>query len=203
MLDKLLQAPYNTQQSQLANFWKGEIAYRNGNTDNAIFYFNNYLLKPQTNGEVNLNNAKYNFAYCLLKKENYKDALTNFEQVANNVTSSSSAMEQDAYLRSADCYFMQKYFTNALKVYDDVIYKNFKSADYATYQKAVIAGALGKQTDKIYLLQSLPKQYPSSTFAGEALMEIANTYIAAEDYEKAIFTLQDLVKNKAATQLNH
>ena len=36
-------------------------------------------------------------------------------------------------------------------------------------------------------------------FAGEASLEIANTYIAAEDYEKAISYLQDLVKNKNAS----
>ena len=201
LLNKLLKAAYNSQHSQLANFWKGEIAYRNGNIDDAIFYLSNYLLKPQTNGEVNATNAKYNLAYCLLKKENYKEALANFEQITTSADLSSSAMQQDAYLRSGDCYFMSKNFQNALRIYDDVTSRNFKSADYAMYQKAVIAGALGKQADKISLLQSLPKQYPNSTFAGEALLEIANTYMAAEDYEKAIYSLQDLVKNKTASVL--
>ena len=199
LLDKLIKAPYNNQQIQLTNFWKGEIAYRNGNTADAIVYLNNYLAKPQINGEVNIANAKYNLAYCLLKKGNYKEALQNFESVEKNISASSSSMEQDAYLRSGDCYFMLKTFQAALKVYDNVINQNFKSADYATYQKAVIAGAMGKQNDKIYLLQNLPKQFPNSTYAGEALLEIANTYIAAEDYQKAIDPLQELIKNKNAT----
>jgi TolA-binding protein len=199
LLDKLLKAPYNSSQVQPASFWKGEIAYRNGDIDEAILFLNNYLVKPQANGEVNITNAKYNLAYCLLKKENYKEALTNFEQVAKNISMSSSSMEQDAYLRSGDCYFMLKTFPSAVRVYDDVINKNLKSADYALYQKAVIAGAMGKQSDKIYLLQTLPKQYPNSSYAGEAALEIANTYIAAEDYEKAIAYLQELVKNKNAS----
>jgi TolA-binding protein len=199
LLDKLLKAPYNTSQVQPASFWKGEIAYRNGDIDDAIIYFNNYLVKPQTNGEVNIINAKYNLAYCLLKKENYKEALINFEQITKNMSTASSSMEQDAYLRSGDCYFMLKVFPSALKVYDEFINKNFKSADYALYQKAVIAGAMGKQIDKIYLLQTIPTQYPNSSFAGEASLEIANTYIAAEDYEKAIIYLQELVKNKNAS----
>jgi len=199
LLDKLIKAPYNNQQIQLANFWKGEIAYRNGNTSDAIVYLTNYLARPQINGEVNIDNAKYNLAYCLLKKGNYKEALQNFESVEKNITSTSPSMEQDAYLRSGDCYFMLKTFQAALKVYDNVINQNFKSADYATYQKAVIAGALGKQNDKIILLQNLPKQYPNSSYSGEALLEIANTYIAAEDFQKAIDPLQELTKNKNAS----
>lgn len=199
LLDKLIKAPYNNQQIQLANFWKGEINYRNGNTTNAIVYLSNYLAKPQINGEVNIANAKYNLAYCLLKKGNYKEALQNFELVEKNVNITSTSMEQDAYLRSGDCYFMLKTFQAAIKIYDNIINQNFKSADYATYQKAVIAGALGKQNDKISLLQNLPIQYPNSTYAGEALLEIANTYIAAEDYQKAIDPLQTLLNNKNAT----
>jgi TolA-binding protein len=201
LLDKLLKAPYNTQQLQLANFWKGEIAYRNGSIDDAAYYFSKYLSSPQTNGEVNVANAKYNLAYCFLKKESYKEALSYFEQVGKNAILASPTMEQDAYLRSGDCYFMLKSFATALKIYDNVIAQNFRSGDYAMYQKAVIAGATGKPADKISLLQNLPGRYPNSALAGEALLEIANTYIAAEDYEKAIYPLQELIKNKSASVL--
>lgn len=201
LLDKLLKAPYNNNQLQVAKFWKGEIAYRNGGIDEALNYLTGYLSAPQSNGEVNINNAKYTLAYCFLKKENYKDALQNFEFIAKNQTTSATTMEQDAYLRSGDCYFMMKSYTAALKVYDNIIAQNFKTADYATYQKAVIAGASGKLNDKIALLQSLSKQYPNSVLAGEALLEIANTYIAAEDYEKAIYSLKELVKNNTASLL--
>jgi len=62
-----LQAPYNNLQSQPANFWKGEIAYRNGNIDDAVGYFTVYLKNPQINGDANPVNEvrsrikKYNF----------------------------------------------------------------------------------------------------------------------------------------------
>ncbi len=201
LLDKLIKAPYNNNQIQLANFWKGEIAYRNGDIDNAMFYLSSYLKYPQSNGEVNVDNAKYNLAYCLLKKEDYKESLNYFEQVVKNDNNITNTMQQDAYLRSGDCYYMLKSYTTALKIYDEVIRNNYNNADYAMYQKAVIAGATGKQADKIALLQNLPGRYPNSNLAGEALLEIANTYIAAEDYEKALYPLNEIKKNKNASLL--
>ncbi|MCX6209667.1 MAG: tetratricopeptide repeat protein, partial [Bacteroidetes bacterium] len=201
LLDILLKTPYNNQQIQLANFWKGEIAYRNGNIDNAIIYYKNYLQNTQANAEVNAINAKYNLGYCYLKKENYAAALQNFEHITKQVFAASTSIEQDAYLRSADCYFMTKQFATAQKMYDNVIAQNLKTADYALYQKAVIAGAQGKSNEKISLLQSLPKQYPNSSFGAEALMEIANTYIFAKDYDNAISILSTLVKSNAASTL--
>lgn len=199
LLEILIKSPYNSQQIQLANFWKGELAYRNGNIENAIIYYKNYLQTVQFNGEVNTINARYNLGYCYLKKENYNTALQNFEYVAKQIMQSSSVIEQDAYLRSADCYFMNKQFATAQKMYDNVINQNLKTADYALYQKAIIAGALGKNSDKITLLQSLPKQYPNSGFGGEALMEIVNTYIFNKQYNDAISILTEVVKNKAAS----
>ena len=62
---------------------------------------------------------------------------------------------KDAYLRAADCYFMNKDFKQALKMYELVINNQFVSADYALYQKGIIAGALNKNVEKISLLQSL------------------------------------------------
>lgn len=199
LLSILIKAPYSSLQLPLANFWKGEIAYRNGNTDDAIVFYKNYISSSINSGDANLNNAKYNLGYCLLKKEIYNEALKNFESIGTQIYSNSSAVQQDAYLRTADCYFMTKQFNSALKMYDNVINQNLKTADYATYQKAVIMGASGKSKEKINLLESLPKAYPNSALAGEALMEMANTFIANEDYRNAIDILEQITSLKSAS----
>ena len=199
LLDKLIAAPYNERLIQLAYFWKGEIAYRNGNTDEAIQYLVNYLKSPLINGEVNATNAKYTLAYALLKKEQYANALPYFQQVAPVINSYASNIEQDAYTRSADCYFMQKNFKQSLQMYNNIIAANAKSSDYALYQKAIIAGATGKLNDKIVQLQDLIRLYPSSSLVPDANMEIANTYMANENFAEAINPLQQIINNKNAT----
>ncbi len=197
LFDELLKSNYNVQFIQLTNFWKGEIAYRKGNSNDAILFFNKYLLNPQSNGEANIFNAKYNLAYCYFKNENYNSALNYFEQIAKNVMLYSSVLEQDAYLRIADCNYMLKAYTNALNIYENIIAQNFKTSDYAIYQKAIIAGILGKANEKIAALENLNNLYPNSNLVGDALLEIANTYMASEDYEKAIPILQKILSNKS------
>jgi len=201
LLTKLQQVSYNSSLLQLVYFWRGEIAYRNGNMDDAVTYFLNYLKNPQVNGEVNGLNAKFSLAYSLLKKGNYTAALTYFLQVTPNLTNHSSAIEQDAYIRAADCYYMSKSYKQALNMYENVIGLNIKGADYALYQKAIIAGASNRNSDKIYLLQSLAKQYPTSNLLSEGNLEIANTYLADEKYNEAIIPLSAILKDKSATAI--
>lgn len=201
LLTRLMQAPYNTAQLPLANFWKGEIAYRNGQTDESINYFLSYLKLPLTNGEVNINNARYSLAYGYFKNENYPLAKEYFEQIAKNITASSPPIEQDAYLRSADCYFMQKDFRQGLKMYENVSSLRLPSADYALYQRGVIAGAMNKNQEKISLLQSLEKQFPSSSLVPDANLEIANTYLADENFQAAIVPLQKVIDNRNAAAM--
>ena len=121
LLDKLIASPYNTQVLPYANFWKGEIAMRSNNVDNAIDYYSKYLQSPQTSGEVNSANAKYNLGYAYFTKENYRQALTYFEQITRSINSASTPVEQDAYVRSADSYFMNRSYTQAQNMYDAVI----------------------------------------------------------------------------------
>jgi TolA-binding protein len=198
LLSKLLKVPYNTAQLPLANFWKGEIAYRNGQTAESINYFLNYLKKPVTNGEVNITNARYSLAYGYFKDENYTLAKEYFEQITKTISVASSTIEQDAYLRSADCYFMSKDFRQALAMYEKVINLRLASADYALYQKGIIAGAMNKNADKISLLQSLQKQFPSSPLVADANLEMANTYLADENFQAAVIPLQKLIADKNA-----
>ncbi|MEO6404961.1 MAG: tetratricopeptide repeat protein [Ferruginibacter sp.] len=179
-----------------ANFWRGEIAYRQLRYDDAIRYLNLYLQSnAPAQGEANPAAARYNVGYSYLQKEDYRQALNNFEQVTKNITSSSPSLAQDAYLRSADSYFMLRDFAKSSAMYDVIIGNAGLQADYATYQKAMIAG-IKNSPEKIRLLNSISKQYPSSTLVQDATMEIALTYIADEKFKDAIPYLNNIIASK-------
>lgn len=200
LLNKALKDPYNGSVLPYINFWKGEIAFRLSNIDDAIKYYLEYLQSPAVNGEVNPVNAKYNLGYSFLKKENYKQALTFFEQIVKSPRLNSSAMEQDAYVRSADCYYMSRDFKRALGMYDQVLSFSWPSSDYATFQKALVAGVTSG-SDKIRLLQSIPRVYPLSTLVPDANLEIANSYLSDEKYQESIPYLKNVVSSTSGEVL--
>ena len=174
-------------------FWKGEIAYRQNNIDEAIRYFFEYLKSSVVNGEVNPTNAKYNLGYSFLKKENYRQALGFFEQIVTTPKINSAPIEQDAYLRMADAYFMNRDYTTALSMYNKALDFSWPGGDYATFQKAMVAG-VNNGKEKINLLSSISRKYPSSTLIPDANLEIANTYLAGEQFREAIPFLKKCCK---------
>ena len=201
LLNRILAAPYNSAQLPFVYFWKGEIAYRTNKIDSAVSYLQAYLAKPATYGEVNNTNALYTLGYCYLRLENYSAALRQFEQITTSLNAGASALQQDAFVRSADCYFMSKKYAKAQQMYEAVISYNLPAADYALYQKGIIAGASNKYAEKVSLLQSLEKRYPVSSLIPDANMEIANTYISNEDYRNAIAPLNRVLADKNAASL--
>ena len=75
LLTKVLALPASSV-TPYANFWKGEIAYRNNEYDNAIKYLSFYMqANVPAAGEANRNTANYNLGYSWLHKENYSKAL--------------------------------------------------------------------------------------------------------------------------------
>jgi tetratricopeptide (TPR) repeat protein len=138
--------------------------------------------------------------YSYLKKENYPQALNYFQQVVANVSSQSSSMEQDAYVRTADSYFMNRDYSKANSLYSNVINNALPQSDYALFQQAMIAG-IKNSSEKIRILNSLSRQYPSSDLIPDVTMEIANTYMADEKFRDAIPYLNTLLSLPSATKL--
>lgn len=175
-------------------FWKGEIAYRLNKIDDAIRYYLEFLKSSAASGDAKAVNAKYNLGYCFLKKENYKQAQGFFEQVVTTPKLGSSPIEQDAYLRIADCYYMNRDYKKALAMYDKVLEFSWPASDYATFQKAMIAGVTNNK-EKINLLSSLSRKYPTSGLSADANMEVAVTYLASEQFREAIPFLKNVVSD--------
>jgi TolA-binding protein len=201
LLDKALRDPYNASVLPLLNFWKGEIAYRNNKLDLAIKHYNAYLdAGAPPHGEANATTVRYNLGYCYLRKENYPAALKFFEQVGKNPALNSDQLTQDAYLRSADCYYMNKDYIRAKSMYENVIRFSWPDEDYATFQIAMIAG-IRSSAEKINLMNTLIRKFPASSLVGDATMEIANTYIADERFREAIPYLSNVLKLSANASL--
>ena len=148
-------------------------------------------------GEANKNTANYDLGYSWLQKENYTKALGYFEQITKLVSVTSPAMEQDAYVRSADCYFMNSDFVKANGMYDNVVNNALPQSDYALFQKAMIAG-VKSSTNKINTLNTLLKQYPKSNLVPDVNMEIAQTYIADEKFLAAVPFLNNVLNDAEA-----
>jgi tetratricopeptide (TPR) repeat protein len=186
LLDNILKTTDNVSVLPLAEFWKGELTFRKGDTESAKKYYLSFLKSGHKGqGEANVRTANYNVAYCYLKAGQYLSALSHFEKAIPSIKSDAGVFEQDAYIRQADCHFMLKQFPQAKAAYQKVIEFKWKNADYATYQKALIIG-INNSKAKIEILKSMEFNYPTSTLLGEAVMEIAKTLMAEERFKEAI-----------------
>jgi TolA-binding protein len=201
LLDKALKDPNNGAVLPLVNFWKGELAYRNNKLDDAIKYYNAYVSGGSpTSGEANAAHVRYNLGYCYLRKENYAAALSFFEPLGRNPALNSDELTQDAYLRTADCYFMQREYAKARTMYGNVIKFSWPAEDYATFQDAMIAG-IKSSKDRINLLNTMNRKFPTSSLVVDANMEIANTYMSDESFRQAIPYLNNVLKGDGNASL--
>ncbi len=198
LLTKIINDPNAGAVLPFANFWKGEVAYRQIRYDDVIKYMNAYLSSGGIQGEANPDAAKYTLGYAYLQKENYPFALADFKQVAPVVSSQSSALKQDAYVRTADCYFMQKNYSTAKTMYQTVINDGLPQSDYSLYQIALISG-INNPNEKIKTFNALIQQYPKSDLVAESYMQIANAYMVQEKFKDAIPYLNKILDIKDAS----
>jgi TolA-binding protein len=176
-----------------ANFWRGEIAYRQQRYDDAVRFLSIFLEKNlPTQGEANQTTARYNIGYSKFQKEEYGQAVAYFEQVTKSVSPTSNALTHDAYIRTADAYYMQRDYTKANAMYESAIASSSPQSDYAMYQKAMIAG-IKNGAEKIKILNNVNKQYPNSSLGQDINMEIALTYIAETKFADAVPYLNNIL----------
>ncbi|MEY4661361.1 MAG: hypothetical protein RLZZ42_1313, partial [Bacteroidota bacterium] len=167
-------------------FWRGEIASRKDQFSAVIRFTQDYLKLRQSDfGTANEANANYNLGYAYLDTEDFKSAAIYFERIMLSKIQLSNDFRREATLRYADCLFMLKNIDKARNLYQSMKDKPGYGADYAGFQIALIEGA--KYPDKkIDQLRSLEVRYPQSELMPLICMELADTYMSEEQYDKSI-----------------
>lgn len=195
-LSRSLQRSQNRTYELAALFWRGDIAYRQGRSEDALHHLQQFVAhatrgKNYLSSQAVVEQAYLTMGYAAMDLQNYTAARSYFANAKQNASEESN-VAINATVREADAAFMQKDYRTAATLYDRIIAADAPEADYARVQKAVMAGVQGKTNDKIALLQQVINKRPPSAYAHEARYELALAYIEEERFSQAVTVLQAL-----------
>ncbi len=124
-------------------------------------------------------------AYTYFKLKDYKQSSEYFKSFISK-NSKDKLRINDAYLRLGDGYFVSSDYTSAISAYDKAININKIESDYAAFQKAMSHGYMGKSSIKIEELNRFIIGFPKSGLRDDAMYELANSYVKANETKKAM-----------------
>ncbi len=192
-----LQHPVNTDYEHAAYFWKGEIEYRLHHYAEVISNSQDFVSRAgrkkgaeRISPLATVQHAYVNMGYASMETQNYVAAQNYFNHAQQEAGDKYSGMV--AYVREADAVFMQKNFAKAIVLYEKVIAVDTMDADYARYQKSILLGLLGRNGEKVTLLQQLVNKTPPSAYANFARYEMAITFLESDKYPQALMYLKQL-----------
>lgn len=208
--------PVDNRTKALAYYWLGEIAHQQDDFSTSTLQMNKFLAIAK-----NLNNlpdessvytANYIQGYNYLEQEDYNGALGYFEKAATGIRDNSlfisnpvvaQRIQGDAILRSGDAYFKRNQYDQALNYYNQAVDQNHNGFVYALYQKAIIEGLRGNQTEKIIALDELVDNHPNSEYADNALLQLGITYLEIRKLEKATIPLKEILEKYPNSNLRN
>lgn len=186
LFNKSIENPFDDNLTAAAYFLRGESSYRLGNYEGAVRNLNSFYKVPNANKSIYYAKANYSMAYNYFKQKDYNKSKDYFSRYLKSSKDEAPNLISDAHNRLGDCYFMEKEFSEASKEYNYVINENLIDVDYATYQKALCAGAMGNIEIKLSILQKALVSFPNSSYKASMLFELANSYLVLEQNDKAL-----------------
>ncbi|MDG1661686.1 MAG: tetratricopeptide repeat protein, partial [Winogradskyella sp.] len=184
MFNNSLDQQRDEEYTSRATFWKAETDYNLTNYNEALIGFKQFN-QGNVSDYSEAKNLDYNLAYTYFKLKDYDKASTYFNDFINE-NKDDKLRINDAYLRLGDGYFVSSDYSNAISAYDKAIGINEIESDYAAFQKAMSHGYMGKTATKIRKLNTFIASYPKSGLRDDAMYELANSFVKANETDKAM-----------------
>ncbi|MGE5945000.1 MAG: tetratricopeptide repeat protein, partial [Flavobacteriales bacterium] len=185
LFDRSLKEPRDNNYTARATFWKAETDYNLNNYNDALVGFKQFTQQSGATSTPENTNIDYNLAYTYFKLKNYPQASQHFNQFINKRKDDKIRLN-DAYLRLGDTYFVSSDYNEAAKAYDNAIKFNEMDSDYPFFQKAISTGYGGNDSKKISDLEQFISKYPNSKLRDDAMYELGNSYVKANQNDKAM-----------------
>ena len=151
----------------------------------------------------NLNlKADYGLAYAYYYDNRFDLALPYFKTYVEALSDASNKMNyDDALMRLADCYYVNKTYSYAERYYDLVIEQENPDKDYAFFQKGMISGIESKVPKMRYAFEQVLSFQPRSSYYDDALFQMAKFNADAGNYKLSAENLSRLMSESAESAL--
>ncbi|GAA4959351.1 tetratricopeptide repeat protein [Algibacter aquimarinus] len=185
LFDASLKESLDAKFTARATFWKAETDYNLTNYDDALVGFKQFQQQVDSGTTPEIENIDYNLAYTYFKQKKYSQATEYFNQFIANKKNDKVRLN-DAYLRLGDGHFVSSDYRSAVNAYEKAIQLNEIESDYAFFQKAISVGYAGQSLKKIKDLEDFISKYPNSKLRDDAMYELGNSYVKANETDKAM-----------------
>lgn len=190
---KSLKSAENPSFEARALYWKAESAYRLNRFEEALVDFGTFQRNPSAKNLPIYQNVDYNLGYCYFKLKDYSNASKHFKKVIDSNPEDKERLN-DSYVRLGDGYFVSSKYSLAKSAYNESSKMNGPERDYAALQKVLCDGFLGRQSVKIDGLNQFLSRYPKSSLRDDALFELGNSYIKADNESLGLQTYDRLIE---------
>lgn len=177
-------------------FWKGEIYSAQEEFAEAIPAYQNALKQISPTADYALKST-YGLGYAYFNAQEYGSAEVQFGAYRTAQRDKQEPTYQDALLRLGDCYFVQKKFSEAEKLFLQAIEEGIVGKDYAHLQLAAVTNYQGKNQQAIEQLNLLISNFPSSVYIEDAFYQKGQIYLEELKYEDAITAFSELISTRS------
>ena len=177
--------------NQLSRYWLAESDFRQGNYSKAKAGFVDLYNTSALFGMKEAALIPYNVAYSSYMLEDYEEASRWF---AIYLSHKDKTYPKEAMERLADCYFITKDYPNASLTYKKVVDLWFDANDiYPYYQCGLAYGLMGKDQQKVDILNNVWKAKPDSRFYPDAMYELGRAHIKMDHQDEAVRCFDNIV----------
>ncbi|OEK00816.1 hypothetical protein BFP97_04515 [Roseivirga sp. 4D4] len=169
-----------------ALFWKAEAQATSRAYAEAIRSYQKVFETRNRNSEYYLK-ANYGVGYAYYNTQDYSRARVYLKRYVDALQNAQNRLNyDDAILRLADCYYVDKEYATAISYYQRAIDNNNPNVDYAYFQKGVVRDFQNKSAEAIQALDIVINRYSRSRYYDDAIYKKAQIQLEGNDYRASI-----------------
>lgn len=169
-----------------AFFWKAEALATARNYTNAIDAYLSVFKTRNTNSEYYVK-ANYGLGYAYYNTRSYSQARVYFKEYVDALETAEDRLNyDDAILRLADCYYVDKAYATAISYYQRAIDNDNPNTDYAYFQKGVVRDFQDKSDEAIEALDVVINSYSDSRYYDDAIYKKAQIQLEGSLFNESI-----------------
>lgn len=186
LFDKSLTYREDGDLETAALFWKAEALATARNYTNAIDAYQQVFRTRNRESEYYLK-ANYGIGYAYYNTRDYPNARIYFKRYVDALEGAQNKLNyNDAILRLADCYYVDKAYATAISYYQRAIDTNNPNIDYAYFQKGVVRDFQDKSDEAIESLDIVITRFNRSRYYDDAIYKKAQIQLENRDFRASI-----------------